>query len=408
MKSNNEKTSVWKTVGPNLLKNQTSGKYYGRFKIPGKNKAGIQKWVSLDTSTKSVAEVRLAVERKKVGIMRQAHTHVAEGTGTMGELGKIYTAQLEDNPSIGARTRLRYGQHLAAVFKTWPEFASIKPDRLTIEDVEAWRNRIARDGTGWICPGAKGRSAANDGSSSGSINKSLDAIRRLLEIAVKRGQLGTNPLQGRDLKLTVKPKKPHLPEAGTIEAIFANMESRGAGRPQHCAELARFLAYTGLRLAEAVGDPATGAAGVTWGDVDFAAGLIHVHGTKTAAAKRDVPLIPAARSLLETIRERRLEGLREIYGHDAKIPPADRVLFVREAQKALARACAEVGAPRLTHHDLRDVFATSCIEAGVDIPTVAAWLGHADGGALLMRTYSHLRMKHSLAQAAKVTFGGAS
>jgi integrase len=408
MNSNDEKTSVWETVGPNLLKNQTSGKYYGRFKIPGKNKAGTQKWVSLKTTKRAVADVRLAEERKRVSFMRQAHGHVGEGIGTMGELAKIYTAQLEGNPSIGPKTRTRYKQHLAAVLKTWPEFASMKPDRLTKDDVMAWRNRIAKDGTGWIAPGAKGRSTANDGSSAGGINKSLDAIRRLMEIAVEKGQLAKNPLQGRDLKLSVKPKKPHLPEARTIEAIFANMESRGAGRPQHCAELARFLAYTGLRLAEAVGDPTTGAAGVTWADVDFTGGLIRVHGTKTEAAARTVPMIPAARALLETIQERRLEGLREIYGPDAKIPPADRVLFVREAQKALTRACAEVGAPRLTHHDLRDVFATSCIEAGVDIPTVAAWLGHADGGALLMRTYSHLRQKHSLAQAAKVKIGGAA
>jgi integrase len=58
----------------------------------------------------------------------------------------------------------------------------------------------------------------------------------------------------------------------------------------------------------------------------------------------------------------------------------------------------------LTHHDLRDAFATLSIEAGVDVPTVAAWLGHADGGALLMKTYAHHRRAHSLAQAAKVTF----
>ena len=74
------------------------------------------------------------------------------------------------------------------------------------------------------------------------------------------------------------------------------------------------------------------------------------------------------------------------------------------AQKSLDRACAAVGSPRLTHHDLRDAFATTCIEAGVDIPTVAAWLGHADGGALLMRVYAHHRRAHSVAQMEKVNF----
>jgi hypothetical protein len=38
---------------------------------------------------------------------------------------------------------------------------------------------------------------------------------------------------------------------------------------------------------------------------------------------------------------------------------------------------------------------------GIDVPTVARWLGHKDGGALL-RTYSHLLQEHSTAMAAKL------
>jgi integrase len=77
---------------------------------------------------------------------------------------------------------------------------------------------------------------------------------------------------------------------------------------------------------------------------------------------------------------------------------------VSEAQKALTKACNTVCAKRLTHHDLRHLFATRCIESGVDIPTVARWLGHKDGGALALKTYGHLRAEHSQAMAAKVTF----
>ena len=72
--------------------------------------------------------------------------------------------------------------------------------------------------------------------------------------------------------------------------------------------------------------------------------------------------------------------------------------------KALTYACNKVGTPRLTHHDLRHLFATRSIESGVDIPTVSRWLGHKDGGSLLMKTYGHLRREHSIAQAQRVTF----
>ena len=60
--------------------------------------------------------------------------------------------------------------------------------------------------------------------------------------------------------------------------------------------------------------------------------------------------------------------------------------------------------PKFTHHDFRHFFATTCIESGVDIPTVSRWLGHSDGGALAMRVYGHLQVEHSLAMSKRVNF----
>ena len=80
------------------------------------------------------------------------------------------------------------------------------------------------------------------------------------------------------------------------------------------------------------------------------------------------------------------------------------VFRAQEVLGSLATACKKVGVPHLTHHDLRHLFATTCIESGVDVPTVALWLGHADGGALAMRTYGHIRPEHSVIAAKKVSF----
>ena len=79
-------------------------------------------------------------------------------------------------------------------------------------------------------------------------------------------------------------------------------------------------------------------------------------------------------------------------------------MCVRECQKSMNRAAKSVKIARITHHDLRHLFATRCIESGVDIPTVSRWLGHKDGGALAMKTYGHLRNEHSQQMAAKVKF----
>lgn len=39
---------------------------------------------------------------------------------------------------------------------------------------------------------------------------------------------------------------------------------------------------------------------------------------------------------------------------------------------------------------------------GIDVRTVAGWLGHKDGGVLLLRRYAHLRDAHSLESAARL------
>src|SRR5438309_2279784 len=60
--------------------------------------------------------------------------------------------------------------------------------------------------------------------------------------------------------------------------------------------------------------------------------------------------------------------------------------------------------PRTEKYDFRHYFATTCIEEGVDIPTVSRWLGHSDGGALAMQRYGHLRHEHSAAMMKRVSF----
>ena len=145
---------------------------------------------------------------------------------------------------------------------------------------------------------------------------------------------------------------------------------------------------------------------VCWRDVSFARGELVVRGDPVAGTKngeiRRVPLIPDARGLLTRVRE---------LAPAAR--PEDKILQVRECQRAMDRAAAMTKITRITHHDLRHLFATVCIEAGTDIPTVSRWLGHKDGGVLAMKTYGHLRDEHSQMSAAKIRFvaprtGGAS
>ena len=380
----------------NLLRHR-NGKYYARFTVAGK-----AKWVALHTNVFEVAKIQLARERVKIESTRAAHSAFADGRATMGQLHTIYLEQVKEHVGTSEGTKARYRQFADYILKTWPGFAALRPDEITLEAVEAWRNHALTVGTGYRPKGAKGDCEGTRGNSAGTFNKAVDALRLMLNMAVERGLIHFNPLLRRGVKAKSNPRKPKLPEAATLRAIFAEIETgsdSAAGWGVEIADFCRGLAFTGCRLREL--------GRLTWGDVDFSRGVICITGTKTDAARREVPMIPDALALLEKIRARRVKTAEVAVAGVPFVDPEARVFAVSEAGKSLARACKKLGAIRLTHHDLRDAFATTAIEAGVDVPTVAAWLGHADGGALLMKTYAHHRRPHSIAQAARVTFGGA-
>ncbi|HPA17303.1 MAG TPA: hypothetical protein PLU30_06115 [Verrucomicrobiae bacterium] len=56
------------------------------------------------------------------------------------------------------------------------------------------------------------------------------------------------------------------------------------------------------------------------------------------------------------------------------------------------------GQPR----SLRRMFCTDALNRAVGIKAVSAWQGHTDGGALLLRTYSHVIDAHAQREAAKL------
>jgi integrase len=166
------------------------------------------------------------------------------------------------------------------------------------------------------------------------------------------------------------------------------MEKAGGRDSRNCADFVRFLANSGCRRSEA--------RQVRWMDIDWETGTVAVRNgkqrlTSSADPTRHVPIVEDLGRLLARLKQE-------------PHAPEDAICKVRECQKSLDRACRTLDVPRLTHHDLRHLFATCCIESGVDIPTVSRWLGHVDGGALAMRTYGHLRNEHSLAMAKQVKF----
>ena len=358
-------TKTWRTTRkPNLLRHK-SGSYYARAFAGGK-----EVWKSLKTSHYSVAEAKLAE------FLKEHRERVNNGNGEVsakmlfGDALKIHQQNLADDVTIKPATRHYWNQIFVALLKSWPGLADREVRRITKTDCKEWAQAFRKV------------------ASPTRYNNTLSALRHIFEVAKDAVVIYSSPAEIL-LRVPVRAKQVTLPSSDQFLQIVNAVEHAGAWCSRDCADFLRGLAFTGCRKGEA--------AEIAWRDIDFAAGEIVVRGDAETATKnwtvRRVPLIPEARELFRQMRaERADESL------DAK------VFAVREAQKALDRACKKVGADRVTHHDLRHLFATRCIESGVDIPTVSRWLGHKDGGALAMKTYGHLRREHSIAQAQRVTF----
>jgi integrase len=219
----------------------------------------------------------------------------------------------------------------------------------------------------------------------------LDTMRLIFDYAVRIGLMMANP--ARDIKRRKIVSKPiEVPTREQfkrlIEAIRTSdgrVDSQRKAKPG--ADLVELLAYSGCRIQEATS--------VRWSDVDFDRNALTINGGEIGTKNhehRTIPMTDALRSHLARLRE------------EAKLSPSDKIALIHDAKKCLGTACRRLGYHRFTHHDFRHFFATTCIEAGVDIPTVSRWLGHKDGGALAMRVYGHLRQEHSFSMVKRVTF----
>jgi integrase len=407
----------WNRTGIDNLVRHESGGYYARLSVGGK-----QTWRSLKTQLLEVAKSKLGELVKEA---REVTVKAAKGgkRWTVADaiekrLAIITTARTKKgNLPLKPATKHYYNQCIETIRRTWPELEGRPVSRVTKEECEEWSARMADD----ISPQR--------------FNNVIAELAKIFDVAVQAGHRFGNPAE--DLsRMSVPTIKEglKLPSKAKFAEFVEAMRSRKGRFSEHSAFFVELLAYSGMRKGEAEN--------LRWRDVDFEAGFIAVHGDPETGTKggesRKVPMISALRGLLQRLLQhrhdlamiapcakqhgvtentvytwRRNEDPRWLkFAHRPNIAPPGELLptpvcAVSEAQGCMTAAAEEIGMERLTHHDLRHYFATICIEAGVDIPTVSRWLGHKDGGVLALRTYGHSRDEHSTAAAARVSFDAA-
>jgi len=365
-----EENSKWETTTvPNLVRYRPSETYFARFKVGGK-----VVWKSLDTTVFSVAKQRLPDLVREHRSRVESNRAFTSGKMTVGDAVQVYLEKV--NASVSTKPRTKQYRHMLIDFikRSWPALFAMDVRKVSERDCQEWLSRYQRQYAPTV------------------VNNSVGTLRGVFEEAVTTGARFNNPA-AKLSRVRVVAKKLELPSREEFLRFVEEIRTAGAGQSKDCANLVRFLAYSGLRIGEA--------RYVTWADVMFQRRQLYVRGDPVTRTKngetRFVPMIPELEEMLGELRRERPSET-----------PTGTVMRVFECEHSMTNAAARIGMKRITHHDLRHLFATICIESGVDIPTVSRWLGHKDGGALCMKTYGHLRQDHSLAQAQRVRFSGAA
>jgi integrase len=286
----------------------------------------------------------------------------AKHPGTIGEA--LFAESVRLDPTIKESTRRYYQQIAASLIRTSDSLpgrpADKKLAKTTLADLRAWMDAHA---------GLVSRTRYNG---------ALALLRRTYARGIE-AQVVTRNLPDELDRLQPLGQKRDLPTVGDFGRIVEEILSQRKAHSKAVAAAVRLLASTGLRISEAQA--------LRWGDVSESAIVIR---TAKNDEFRRVPLTASARAVLDELRAVR------------RAATADPVMPVKSPRLALESACKRIGLGHLRIHDLRHIFATRCIEAGVDIPTIAHWLGHKDGGVLAAKTYGHVIEKHSEQQIQKV------
>lgn len=351
---------VFNKVGENLYRLESSGTYYGLLK-----RASKQFRRSLKTADRKLAERRLAELRQQIGNLSLSE----DASATFGDVARRWLETTRHAlKSSSVKRRETCMKNLAPYF-----------NGVTI------RNATARHCERWLTE--RGSKIAAQ-----TFAHELNTMNGVFGYAVRQGLVLANP--ARDIKrrkitqakITVPTREQFKQLVAAIRASDGRPDSQRKAKPG--ADLVELLAYSGCRVAEATS--------LRWSDMSFERNCITITGGETGTKNhesRTVPMTDALRELLLRVQT------------ENQAQPSDLISPIKDAKKSLRTACRRLGFPQFTHHDFRHFFATTCIEAGVDIPTISKWLGHKDGGALAMKVYGHLRQEHSFAMIKRVSFG---
>jgi integrase len=233
-----------------------------------------------------------------------------------------------------------------------------------------------------------------DGVSERTANLDLLMLRNVLNAAVDDGLLRELPKAKMLEEAPAPRRRPLMPVEfdrlikGAVTACIKN--------GQQLADYLQFLAFSGSREKEALRVPLD--------DVDFELARVKIGGDGLSKnwESRTIEFNPKLEALLRDMFARRPPDSSWLFPSPQRGNRDEHAKSFRVSLN-IARKAADL--EWVAFHDLRHYFCSMCVMAGIDFMTIAAWLGHKDGGILVGKVYGHLHDDHRRKAAQRVQFG---
>jgi integrase len=243
-----------------------------------------------------------------------------------------------------------------------------------------------------------------------TVNLDVVVLRNVLNLARKEKWIKVLP---ETEWLKCESKKRDLFTPLDLENLCAAaLDTKDDGEPvtkngQQLCDFLRLLAYCGAREQEGIA--------LRWKDVDSERGQLTIgaDGDTKNRSSRVVDFNSKLKAHLQDMQKRRApdsewlfpspqRGQKDVHAKTLRVS-----LELVRAHAAIKQQEAGEKPTLATKafHDLRHHFISYCVMSGIDFMTIAAWVGHRDGGILIGKVYGHLADSHKKEQALKLNFG---
>jgi integrase len=386
--------SEWsKTKERGIRFNNFSKAYYANCKVHGRT-IGTRLGATLEEAKTALAKLRSAQPNP-------ART----GTGQFHESATFqdilaYYKQIVEGRDRDQKTKDKRHFMVQTIVKSWIEakdakgqrvarkgFADCRPAEISKAQLQAWRLYFLRE------------------FSANHWNNALLTLRELLDIAEQNGLCKINLARAKDetnhpilARARILDEELTIISPKQLQAILAELDKYEqwggyvATNARYVKDFVEGLAATGLRLNEA---KQVKAEHVHLDKAPHGWLWVPKNNTKFKSKARWIPLFQNTRPLFE----------RLVKEAD---PETGKLFKVSECQKTLDKVCIAAEVPRMTHHGFRHYFASVAYNLTKDAKIVAEWLGHSDGGILVMKLYAHVFKQYVEKTIEKAVFGAPS